>query len=80
MEIPRLSDTRWVSQYAAIHLLEQFGSLICTFKTIAKGSNDGCERAEARELLQQLKCFSFFNLLCIFTDILGITKILSDTL
>ena len=44
MEIPRLSDTRWVSQYAAVRLFkERFGSLICTFETIAKGSNDGCE-------------------------------------
>ena len=81
MEIPKLSDTRWVCRYAAVRLFkERYKSLVQAFETIISNSRDGCERAEAVGLLGQLQTFSFILLLWIFSDILGITKLLSDTL
>ena len=81
MEIPKLSDTRWVCRYAAVRLFkERYKSLVQAFESIISNSHDGCERAEAVGLLGQLQSFSFILLLWIFNDILGITKLLSDTL
>ena len=81
MEIPKISDTRWVCRYAAVRLFkERYKSLILAFKAIIESSHDGCERTEAIGLLKQLQNFSFILLLWVFNDILGITKLLSDTL
>ena len=48
--------------------------------SISEQSHYGCEKAESIGLLHQLQTFSFILLLWVFDDILGITKILSDTL
>ena len=81
MEIPKLSDTRWVCRYSAVRLYkERFGSLLKALEMICIQSKDGCEKAECTGLLTQLRTFSFVLLLWVFEDILGITKLLSDTL
>ena len=68
-------------RYAAVRLFkERYKSLVQAFESIISNSQDGCERAEAVGLLGQLQSFSFILLLWIFNDILGITKLLSDTL
>ena len=80
MEIPKISDTRWVCRYAAVRLFkERYKSLIQAFEAIIEDSYDGCERAEAIGLLRQLQNFQFILLLQVFNDI-GVTKSLSDTL
>lgn len=81
MEIPKISDTRWVCRYAAVRLFkERYKSLIQAFEAIVNNSHDGCERAEAIGLVTQLQNFQFIVLLWVFSDILGVTKSLSDTL
>ena len=81
MEIPKLSDTRWVCRYAAVRLFkERYRSLLQALETIINSLHDGCERVEAIGLLKQLQGFSFLLLLWVFDDILGVTKLLSDTL
>ena len=75
MEIPKISDTRWVCRYAAVRLFKQrYKLLIQTFQDIIEDSHDGCERAEAIGLLRQLQIFQFIVLLWVFNDILGVTK------
>ena len=60
MEIPKLSDTRWVCRYAAVKLFkEHYRSLLQALETIISNSHDGCEGAEAIGLLKQLQSFSF---------------------
>lgn len=81
MEIPKLSDTRWVCRHVAVRLFkERYDSLLYALESIIAQSHDGCEKAESIGLLHQLQSFTFILLLWIFEDILGITKILSDTL
>ena len=68
MEIPKLSGTGLgYSRKVTYH-----------FKLLRQSLHDGCERAEAIGLLKQLQGFSFL-LLWVFDDILGVTKLLSDT-
>ena len=74
MEIPKISDTRWVCRYAAVWLFkEHYKSLNRVFQDI-EDSYDGCERAGAIGLLRQLQNFQFIVLLLVFNDILGVTK------
>ena len=81
MEIPKLSDTWWVCRCVAVRLFkERYDSLIHALEKITEQSHDGCEKAESIGLLHQLQSFTFILLLWIFDDVLGITKILSDTL
>ena len=81
MEIPKLSDTQWVCRHVAVRLFkERYDSLLYALESIIAQSHDGCEKAESIGLLHQLQSFTFILLLWIFEDILGITKILSDTL
>ena len=81
IEIPKLSDTRWVCRHVAVRLFkERYDSLLYALESIIAQSHDGCEKAESIGLLHQLQSFTFILLLWISEDILGITKILSDTL
>ena len=74
MEIPKISDTRWVCRYAAVRLFkERYKSLIQAFQDIIEDSHDGCERAEAIGLLRQLQNFQCIVLLWVFNDVLGVT-------
>ena len=59
---------------------DRYGCILHTMQVIIDDPHDGRERAECVGLLQQLKCLSFIMLLWVFNHILGITKILSDTL
>jgi hypothetical protein len=48
MEIPSLSDTRWVCRFAAVQLfLNRFESLILALETVINDSTDRAEAAEA---------------------------------
>ena len=81
MEIPKLSDTRWVCRYVAVRLFKEcYDSFLHALEKITEQSHDGCEKAESIGLLHQLQSFTFILLLWIFDDVCGITKILSDTL
>ena len=47
MEIPKLSDTRWVCRYVAVRLFkEQYDLLLNALESITEQSHDGCEKAE----------------------------------
>ena len=81
MEIPSLSDTRWVCHFAAVQLfLNRFECLILALETIIDDSTDRAEAAEAVGLSVQLQEFSFLFFLQVFNCVLGLTKPLSDTL
>ena len=81
MEIPSLSDTRWVCRYAAVQLfLNRYECLILALESIVDESTDRSEAAEAVGLLAQLQEFSFIFFLQAFDCVLGLTKPLSDTL
>ena len=81
MEIPSLSDTRWVCRFAAVQLfLNRFECLILALETIIDDSTDRAEAAEAVGLSVQLQEFSFLFFLQVFNCVLGLTKPLSDTL
>lgn len=81
MEIPSLSDTRWVCRYAAIQVfLNRFECLILALEVIVDESKDRSEAAEAVGLSVQLQEFSFLLFLQVFYCVLGVTKPLSDTL
>ena len=81
MEIPSLSDTRWVCRYVAVQLfLNRYECLILALESIIDESTDRSEAAEAVGLLAQLQEFSFIFFLKAFNCVLGLTKPLSDTL
>ena len=81
LEIPRLSDTRWVCRYAAVNLFQsRYDCLVEVFDQIVENSSDRVEAAEAMGLLTQIQKCKFVVLLSIFQDILGVTKPLSDML
>ena len=81
MEIPSLSDTRWVCRFAAVQLfLNRFECLILALETIIDDSTDRAEAAEAVGLSVQLQEFGFLLFLQVFNCVLGLTKPLSDTL
>ena len=78
MEIPSLSDTRWVCRFSAVQLfLHRFECLILALVAIIDDSTD---RAEAVGLSAQLQEFAFLFFLQVFNSVLGLTKPLSDTL
>ena len=81
MEIPRLSDTRWVCRFVAVQLYKaRYVCLIDALDDFAENSRDRSEAAEAIGLYSQLRHFSFLLLLHVFDDVLGVTKPLSDLL
>ena len=81
MEIPSLSDTRWVCCHAAVQLfLNRYECLILVLESIIDLSTDRSEAAEAVGLSIQLQEFSFVFFLQVFDCVLGLTKPLSDTL
>ena len=60
MEIPSLSDTRWVCQFSAVQLfLHRFECLILALEAIIDDSTDRAEAAEAVGLSAQLQEFAF---------------------
>ena len=80
LEIPQLSDTRWACRYMAVHLFQtRYECLLEALDDIER-SRDRSAAAEARGLVMQLKSLSFLAILCIFEEILGLTKPLSDHL
>ena len=75
MEIPSLSDTRWVCQFSPVQLfLNCFECLILALETTINDS------AEAVGLSTKLQEFAFLFFLQVFNSVLGLTKPLSDTL
>ena len=81
LEIPKLSDTRWVCRYVAVHLyLVRYECIVDALEGIVEDSRDRVEAAEATGLSCQLQNLSFVLLLCVFKDVLGVTKPLSDHL
>ena len=81
MEIPRLSDTRWVCRHVAIQVFSsRYKCIVAALSTIVESSTDRSEAAEATGILLQLQVFSFILYLTIFDDVLGLTKPLSDML
>ena len=58
LELQKLSDTRWVCQYAAVNALcRTYDSLILTVEEVADSSFN--EYIEARGLLHQITSLSF---------------------
>ena len=80
LEIPQLSDTRWVCRYMAVRLFQT--RYVCVLEALIdiQGSRDRTAAGESQGLIMQLKRFSFVVILCIFEEILGLTKPLSDHL
>ena len=65
MEIPSLSDSRWVCRFAAVQLfLYCFECLILALETITDDSTDRAKAAEAVGLSVQLQEFGLFFCKC----------------
>ena len=80
LEIPQLSDTRWVCRYIAVRLFQtRYEDILEALDSISKGT-DRSTAAESFGLAFQLRRFSFTVLLCVFEELLGLTKPLSDHL
>ena len=80
LEIPQLSDTRWACRYMAVHLLQiRYECLLEAVGNI-ETSRDCSAVAESHGLMMQLKSLTFLAILCIFEEVLGLTKPLSDHL
>ena len=82
LELQKLSDTRWVCRYAAVHAVCcTFDSLLLTVQEVADSSvGEYTQAVEARGLYHQIKSFSFLVALITFDRILTCTKQLSDNL
>ena len=68
MEIPSLSDTRWVCHFAPVQLfLNRFECIISALKTIIDDSTDRAEAAEAVGYnYKSLLFYSFSKCLSVF--------------
>ena len=77
LDIPQLSDTRWVCRYLAVNVW--YGCLVEVLEKVIENSGDRTEAAEATGILAQIQQF-FLILLTTFNSILGLTKPLSDAL
>ena len=80
LEIPQLSDTRWVCRYIAVRLFQTcYEDILEALDSISKGT-DRSTAAESFGLAFQLRSFSSTVLLCVFEELLGLTKPLSGHL
>ena len=80
LEIPQLSDTRWACRYMAVHLFQTHYDCLLEALNDTQSSRDRSAAAESHGLMIQLKSLSFLVILCIFKEVLGLTKPFSDHL
>lgn len=80
LEIPQLSDTRWVCRYVAVELFQTRNDCLLDALYDIQNCRDRSAAAESQGLIMQLEEFSFIVYLCIFEEILGLTKPWSDHL
>ena len=81
LKIPQLSDTGWACRYMAVHLFQTRYEcfLEALDYNIIESLRDRSAAAEAHGLVMQLKSL-FLAILCMFEEILGLTKPLSNHL
>lgn len=80
LNVPQQSDTRWVCKFKGVTFFKnRFNCVVAALDTISKSKN-GKEAAEARGLLLQFKTFDVAFVLCLFSDLLGVTNSLSVVL
>ena len=81
LEIPQISDTGWACCcYMAVHLFQTRYECLPEALGDIEMSRDCSAAAELHGLMMQLKSLDFLAILCIFGEVLGLTKPLPDHL